>query len=146
MQLEIWRSNRIINLNVVLGELETFEKKYKAEVKKKGVPNKIESLGIQLAKITPDLRTRFKISKDIKGVLILNVERDSLAAERGLKSGDIILATIDNDAMQTHKKVLSPIEIINKIKKLKKNRKKILLLYVQHLNSSPGYVPLKIDN
>ena len=146
VQLEIWRGNRIINLNVVLGELETFEKKYKAEVEKKDVPNKIESLGIQLAKITPDLRTRFKISKDIKGVLILNVKRDSLAAERGLKSGDIILAIIDNDAMQTHKKVLSPIEIINKIKKLKKNRKKILLLYVQHLNSSPGYVPLKIDN
>ena len=146
VQLEIWRVNRMINLNVVLGELETFEKKYKAEVEKKDVPNKIESLGIQLAKITPNLRTRFKISKDIKGVLILNVERDSLAAERGLKSGDIILAIIDNDAMQTHKKVLSPIEIINKIKKLKKNRKKILLLYVQHLNSSPGYVPLKIDN
>ena len=146
VQLEIWRGNRIINLNVVLGELETFEKKYKAEIKKTDLPNKIEKLGIQLAQITPDLRARYKISKDIKGVLILNVERDSVAAERGLKSGDIILAIIDNDALQTHKKVSSPIEIINKIKKLKKNKKKILLLYIQRLNSTPGYVPLKIDD
>ena len=34
VQLEIWRVNRMINLNVVLGELETFEKKYKSEVEK----------------------------------------------------------------------------------------------------------------
>ena len=32
--------NRMINLNVVLGELETFEKKYKAEVEKKDAPNR----------------------------------------------------------------------------------------------------------
>ena len=146
VQLEIWRGNRIINLKVVLGELESFEKKYKAKIGKKDVPNKIENLGIQLTEITPSLRTKFNISKDIKGVLILNVERNSVAADRGLKSGDVILAVVDNDASQTHKKVSSPIEIINKIKKLKKDKKKILLLYVQHLNSTPGYVPLKIDD
>ena len=69
-----------------------------------------------------------------------------MAAERGLKSGDIILAIVDNEALQTHKKVSSPIEIINRIQQLKKKKKKILLLYVQgYKNSTPGYVPLKID-
>ena len=143
--LEIWRANTIINLKVKLGELESFENKNKAEIKEKDIPNKIENLGIQLAKITPNLRNRFGISKDIQGVLILNVERHSMAAERGLKSGDIILAIVDNEALQTHKKVSSPIEIINRIQQLKKKKKKILLLYVQYKNSTPGYVPLKID-
>jgi serine protease Do len=145
VKLEIWRTNRIINLKVRLGELESFENIKKAEIEKKNIPNKIENLGIQLTKITPNLRTRFNISKDIKGVLILNVERNGAAAERGLKAGDIILAIVDNDASQTYQKVSSPIEVINKIKQLKKGKKKILLLYVQHLNGTPGYVPLKID-
>jgi serine protease Do len=144
--LEIWRSNRAINLKVKLGELESFEKKDKAEFKKNNVPNKIEKVGIELAKITPDLRVKFNIVKDVKGVLILNVERNSLAAERGLVPGDVILAIIDNNAPQQHKKVSSPIEIIDKIKQLKKDKKNILLLYVLHFNGTPGYVPLKINN
>ena len=112
VRLEIWRSNKTINLKVKLGELESFEKKDKAEFKKNNVPNKIEKVGIELAKITPDLRVKFNIVKDVKGVLILNVERNSLAAERGLVPGDVILAIIDNNAPQQHKKVSSPIEII----------------------------------
>ena len=87
----------------------------------------------------------FAIPKKIKGVLILNVESNSIAAERGLKSGDVILAIVDNDAPKTHKKVSEPIEIINKINELKKEKKNILLLYVKGLQSTPGYVPLKID-
>ena len=146
VRLEIWRSNKTINLKVKLGELESFEKKDKAEFKKNNVPNKIEKIGIELAKITHDLRVKFNIAKDVKGVLILNVERNSLAAERGLVPGDVILAIIDNDASQKHIKVSSPIEIIDKIKQLKKDKKNILLLYILHFNGTPGYVPLKINN
>ncbi len=146
VQLEVWRANRIVNLKVKLGQLETFEQKVKANTKKKNVPNKIEKLGIQLTKLTPDLRNKFSISKDIKGVLILNVDANSVAYERGLSPGDVILSIVDNYSSQSHKNVLSPIEIINKIKQLRKNKKKILLLYVKHLKGFRGYVPLKIDD
>ena len=146
VELEIWRANKIKKLRVKLGELESYEEKGQAKVKNKdtNTPNKIEKLGMQLVKITPSLRDRYKIQNKIKGVLILNVESNSLAAERGLKAGDIILAIVDNDAAQTHKKVSSPMEIIKKIDELKKQKKNILLLYVKALNSTPGYVPLKI--
>ena len=146
VELEIWRANRIIKLKVKLGELETFEKKAKVNTEKKNIPNTIEKLGIQLTKLTPTLRKRFAITKDIKGVLILNVDKNSMAYERGLKSGDVILSIIDNYASQSHKNISSPIEIINKIKQLKKNKKKILLLYVKHFKGFRGYVPLKIDD
>ena len=41
--------------------------------------------------------------------------------------------------------VVTDIEIINKINQLKKDKKNVLLLYVKKLNSTPGYVPLKIN-
>ena len=69
-----------------------------------------------------------------------------MAYERGLKSGDVILSIIDNYASQSHKDISSPIEIINKIKQLKKDKKKILLLYIKHFKGFRGYVPLKINN
>ena len=146
VELEIWRSSKIKKLRVKLGELESYEEKGQAKLQNKNVPNKIEKLGMQLVKITPSLRARYKISEKTKGVLILNVESDSLAAERGLKSGDVILAVVDNYAAQTHKKVSTPEEIINRINQLKKEKKNILLLYVKGLNTTPGYVPLKIGN
>ena len=146
VELEIWRSSKIKKLRVKLGELESYEEKGQAKLQNKNVPNKIEKLGMQLVKITPSLRARYKISEKTKGVLILNVESDSLAAERGLKSGDVILAVVDNYAAQTHKKVSRPEEIINRINQLKKEKKNILLLYVKGLNTTPGYVPLKIGN
>ena len=41
VELEIWRANKIRKLRVKLGELETFEEKYQAEVQNENVPNKI---------------------------------------------------------------------------------------------------------
>ena len=63
-----------------------------------------------------------------------------------MRAGDVILAVVDSTiANKTHQKVTTPIEIINAIKKVKKSGKNILLLYVHHFNSSPGYVPLKLE-
>ena len=146
VKVVVWRSSKTKVIYVVLGELEAFEKIDKAEITSsdKGNKNKIEDIGLQLSSITPSIRTRFNISKEINGVFIANVEPNSLAAERGLKTGDVILAIVNNTASQTHQKVSSPIEVINAAKKARASGKKILLLYVHHFKSSPGYVPLKL--
>ena len=141
----IWRGKKQIVLKVKIGELEAFEKIEKAKVKIDN-KNRIKNLGLQLTKITPNIRMQFNIPKNIQGVLILEVESDSVAAKKGLKAGDIILAVVNNDTSQTHRKVFLPIDVINAVKKAKQDGKKIILLYVHHLNSSPGYVPLKIVN
>lgn len=141
----IWRGKKQIILKVKLGELESFEKIEKADVKIND-KNKIKNLGLQLTKITPNVRIQFNIPKNIQGVLILQVDNNSIAAEKGLKAGDVILAVVNNDTSQTHRKVFSPIDVINAVKKAKQDGKKIILLYVHHLNSSPGYVPLRIVN
>ena len=55
-------------------KLEEFEKIDKAEVTSSDKnKNKIEDIGLQLSSITPSIRTRFNISKEINGVFIANV-------------------------------------------------------------------------
>jgi len=49
-----------------------------------------EDIGITASEITPRIASRYKLD-DEKGVVITNVERGSLAAESGLRPGDVIL-------------------------------------------------------
>ena len=147
VKLDVWRSNRIINLYVILGELETFEKAERPEIPRSNNKenNRIEKLGLHLSGLNPSLRMQFNISKDVKGVLIVKVDQNSIASERGLKAGDVILAIVNNDASKTHQKVSTPRELINAYNKAINMKRNILLLYVQYLKSTPGYVPLKIN-
>jgi len=48
------------------------------------------SLGLQLAAITPELRSRFHIPRDVEGVVVTRVASDSPAASLGLEPGDVI--------------------------------------------------------
>ncbi len=49
-----------------------------------------EDIGITAKEITPRIASRLKLDDD-KGVVIINVERGSIAAEAGLRPGDVIL-------------------------------------------------------
>jgi serine protease Do len=49
------------------------------------------TLGITMAPITDDLRTKFNLAADQKGVVITEVQPQSLADQRGLKAGDVVI-------------------------------------------------------
>ncbi len=49
-----------------------------------------ESMGIQVAEITPERARQFGLDKDEKGVLVMDVQSGSRADEAGLRPGDII--------------------------------------------------------
>jgi serine protease Do len=48
-------------------------------------------LGLDLAPLTGDLRRRFNIKESIDGVVVTRVEPNSLAAERRISAGDVIV-------------------------------------------------------
>ncbi len=48
-------------------------------------------LGLGLSPITPDVRSRYKIDRDINGVAVVAVDQRSKASEVGIEAGDVIL-------------------------------------------------------
>ncbi len=78
--LEIERNGRILELDVKLGELS------KEKTKETRV-----GLGITVGEITPADRERYSIPKDLEGVIVRDVDPDSIAYKMGIRRGDVVL-------------------------------------------------------
>jgi S1-C subfamily serine protease len=72
-------------------------------------------LGVQMAELTPEIRDQInqsdagiKINQD-KGIIIINVQRNSPAARAGLRPGDLI-ESINGVAIQTSRQVQQQVE------------------------------------
>jgi serine protease Do len=65
-------------------------------------------LGLIVAEITPDLRTALGIPPNVNGVLIMGVQPQSLASERPIQQGDIIVE-VGNDPL--HAGVRTPADV-----------------------------------
>ncbi|MDG9697892.1 PDZ domain-containing protein, partial [Streptomyces sp. DH17] len=50
-----------------------------------------KALGLDLAALNKDLRTRYKIKDSVKGVVVTSVDANSDAAEKRLSAGDVIV-------------------------------------------------------
>jgi len=89
--IEILRDGKPAKLNATIELL--VDKLEEIESKKAGKNTVVTdlSLGIKIDDITPALRAKFKIDPNIKGVIILAVNRNSSAAESGLLPGDVIM-------------------------------------------------------
>lgn len=83
----------------------------------------IEIMGLKLVALTPELRTRFAINKDIKGVLVVAVDQGSNASGR-IQPGDVIQAV-------SQKQVSSPKSVktlVNEVTRRGQSRPILLML------------------
>ena len=100
----------------------------------------ISGLGARLAPITDDLRDKFKLSQDQKGVVVTDVAPDGNAAGRGLKPGDVIVEV-------QQEPVSSPTDVQERMDRYRKQNRKTVLMLIQ---SGDGLrwvpVPLAADN
>lgn len=94
VKVVIWRKGRKLTKTVTLGELEKAETRMAAngngndndDTERKD----IKRLGMTLVTISRELRKKFKLADDVKGVVVTAVEDGSEAAEKSIKPGDII--------------------------------------------------------
>jgi serine protease Do len=126
---------------VTLGRLEDGEKAVQASNK---TPEPVEkpvtqkALGLDLATLSKDLRSRYKIKDTVKGVVITNVDGASDAAEKRLSAGEVIVEV-------AQEAVSNAADVKKRIDQLKKDGKKSILLLVSNAEGELRFVALSVQ-
>ncbi len=124
VRVEVWRKNEKVVLGVAIGELEASESTTVASADPKAAvePDTVDTVGMTLSTITDELRKKFDLGDEARGVIVTKVDADGAAAEKGIREGDLIVEVAQEE-------VKTPGEVLRKVTKVKKsNRKSILLL------------------
>lgn len=135
----VWRDGKEIQLSIKIGELAaaeamTTKEEKPADKESKPTTTKVESLGLRLTALTPGLRQRFELPEKAKGVVVVEVDADSDAADKAIRPGDLIL-----EAGQ--QPVMTPQDIESKVKATPKG--KPLLVLVER-NGDTRFVALAV--
>jgi serine protease Do len=141
VEVLIVRKGKEEKKTVKLGRLEDGEKPQPASAKstppeEKSVVQK--SLGLQLSALNEDLRKRYKIKDSVKGVVITDVDSASVAADKRLVAGSVIVAI-------EQEQVAAPGDVQRRVDQLKKAGKKTALLLVATAEGDMLFVALPIN-
>jgi serine protease Do len=153
VKVKVLRNGKEISLDVVLGEFETAPDRPVAtptdKAKSSLSQEAIEVLGITLSSLTPELREKYNISKDTKGIMVMKVDVNSTAVDIGMKGvdrdrrpGDIIEKIIEKEKQIELNTPQDFAKVVDEAKKA--NRKYILLLVTRDKESR--FVALKLEN
>jgi serine protease Do len=127
---------------VMLGRLEDGEKAVQAAAKTQAEPVEKpvtqKALGLDLASLSKDLRTRYKIKDSVKGVIITSVDGTSDAAEKRLSAGEVIVEV-------AQEAVSNAADVKKRVDQLKKDGKKSILLLVSNADGELRFVALSVQ-
>jgi len=136
----IWRKRAETALKVKVGRLTETETASATETPKaepKADTDTVKALGMTLSDVTPALKEKFSLSADARGVVVVEVAKDSPGAEKGLRPGDVIM-----EAAQEEVKNAS--QIAGKVADARKLGRKSILLLIER-QGDLRFVALRID-
>jgi serine protease Do len=135
----LWRDGKEVTVQATLDEKPDDVQVAAATTGDKGgqKPTEISGLGLKLAPITQEMKDKFSLGTDQKGVVITDVAPNSSAAERGLKAGDVIVEVQQGE-------VGSPSEVQKKVDTVKKENRKSVLMLIQRQDGLQ-WVPLSLS-
>lgn len=96
------------------------------------------ALGLTFSAVTDDLKTKFGLKADVKGVVITEVADGSSAQEKQIRAGDV-LVEVAQEAVET------PDDVAKRIEALKKEGKKTALLLLANKTGEVRFVAVSID-
>jgi serine protease Do len=141
VEVVIIRKGREETRKVTLGRLEDGDKAVQASAK---APEPAEkpvtqrALGLDLATLSKDLRTRYKVKDGVKGVIITNVDGTSDAAEKRLSPGEVIVEV-------AQEAVSNAADFKKRVDQLKRDGKKSVLLLVANADGELRFVALSVQ-
>jgi serine protease Do len=101
-------------------------------------PTALSGLGLSIAPISPDLKDKYQLNADQKGVVITDVAPGSSGADRGLKPGDVIVEVQQGE-------VGSPADVQSRIDAVRKADRKSVLMLIQRQDGLQ-WVPLSLSS
>ncbi|HYD69377.1 DegQ family serine endoprotease [Azospirillum sp.] len=135
------REGRQTSLKVTVGELQAERLMAAAgssEPRPPAATGRTEKiLGLTLAPLTPALRETFELDADAQGVVVTDVAEGSVASNRGLDPGDIILEV-------GQEPVVRPEDVISRIRQAREQGRKTVLMLISH-QGDLRYVPVPVD-
>jgi len=141
----VWRDGKEVSVTAQVGELPDNPQQVASNApSSRPTPPanrniEVSGLGARLAPITDELREKYKIGADQKGVVVTDVTADGAAAGRGLKPGDVIVEV-------QQEPVSTPADVQERMDRYRKQNRRTVLMLVQ---SSEGLrwvpVPLTTD-
>ena len=129
---------------VKIGRLEDGEKMAAAEAGKDAAPAPKsavqKTLGLELSGLSDDLRKKFKVRENVKGVLITAVDPSvaSSAPDKRLSPGDVIVEV-------QYQGVGNPTDLQSRIDQLKSQGKKVAVLLVSNPDGETRFVALSLQ-
>ncbi|MBF0270137.1 MAG: DegQ family serine endoprotease [Alphaproteobacteria bacterium] len=138
------RQGKTQTVKVTVAELEDDESKPGKRTDKKKdksdtgpASKKVGELGLSVSPPTAEVRQKFELAEETKGLVVTSVDPSGPAAEKGIKPGNVIL-----EAGQTP--MSQPGDLTKRVEDAKSSGAKTLLLLIDGPNG-PGYVVLKLD-
>jgi serine protease Do len=137
----VWRNGHEQTLQVTVAEMPDDVKQASAEDVAPAAPaapksTALAGLGVAIAPISPSTRSRYQIAGDQKGVVITDVQTGSVAADRGLRPGNVIME-VQQEAVAT------TADVEQKLKSARAAHRKSVLLLVQ-TQDGMRFIPLPV--
>jgi serine protease Do len=141
----ILRQGKEMTLQITPGELE--KARANGQLDDREVPTEqtqaaplkdfdVAGLSIRIAPLNEDLRQRYELAKDVNGLVVTDVNRQSDAAEKGIMPGDVILE-VNQRAVENAEQIKAAIDLA------KEQEKSSVLLLVNSQNNL-RFVAVKI--
>jgi serine protease Do len=133
--VSVMRDGRSATLTVTLGRRET-NIPTSRDRRTRRAPV-VSTLGMQLSSITPELRDQLELRDDARGVVIIAVNRTSVAAGRGIRPGTVI-AEVHNKAVE------SPSDFVRRVETLKAEGRRSAVFLVLNANGQRRLIALNL--
>ncbi|MDE2230070.1 MAG: DegQ family serine endoprotease [Alphaproteobacteria bacterium] len=136
--IKVWRDGKPVTLQVKIGEMP--EKQQNMAQNEPSPHGSSAGMGLKLSSLTPELRRRAHVPRDVRGVIVTDVAPNSPLGAVGVQPGDVIVSI-------NRKRVTTPHEAVHEFevaRNEKGSNKTLLLLLNRHgINE---YVALSVQN
>jgi serine protease Do len=141
MPMKIWREGSERTVNVTIAEMK--EELASAEGDGMGPDNgpaasdTVQQLGAILAPVTEETRQQYGLSSDAEGVVIADLQQDSVLADQGVRPGDVIQRVND-------RKVANPGDVAKALHEARADKRSVAVMLIAR-DGNDRFVAVQID-